>query len=486
MPREGELATNSTRAVDEEQAKGDEVNSSKFSHPRRKSHLARWWWVYLILSLIIGVAILVGLLFGLVPKIAQKSIDDSTIQVHGIAIRDPTNNQITLDMNSTVQASVPVAATLSPQAFQMFSLQSGSNPFLSMPVDDFKVENTFDLNVVGASSQILDANAYESFATQIVSQRNIQVGLVSTPDISIGPLKYRVNFQKSIQLQGLNMLQGMTLSNSTILKTPMPDGTNMLNDCTIPNPSSFKMELGNLTADIYLGPAKIGFTTIKDLTLYPGDNKIQVFNHLNPLLVASPTITNAFLSIPNINITLMFTSVIFDGQSIGWLQQPLQKLSPFFATMNPGPSGGPKLPISLDQIEAMLARILNGSSGTKNTASNGGGNPVANATLAVSEPLTNNAVKEKARETGQAPQVAQHQASYGPRDIAGDIANTVGAVAGNIGNTVGAVAGRIGGTQPGTIGNTVGRVAGDTAGAVTSVAGSVGRIIEDLQGLGRA
>ncbi|KAF3933817.1 hypothetical protein ABW20_dc0109786 [Dactylellina cionopaga] len=116
-------------------------------------------------------------------------------------------------------------------------------PFMNLAVGGLQVKDTFDLNVTGSDTEILDGEVYEQFSRKVLNDKELQLGIKSEPQLEIGSLRYRVNFQKTLQVKGLNGLKGITISNSTILERPMEDGTNMVAIGVIPNPSSFILEI---------------------------------------------------------------------------------------------------------------------------------------------------------------------------------------------------------------------------------------------------
>ncbi|KAF3914671.1 hypothetical protein AA313_de0204726 [Arthrobotrys entomopaga] len=243
---------------------------------------------------------------------------------------------------------------------------------MEFTVGSFQVKDTANVNLAGAGSNILDLNLLTSFSNQVIASKNLQLNLKSSPQIALGPLKYGVNIEKSLQLKGLDRLQGITVSGATLLDQTSPDGTNMVANCVIPNPSSFTIQIGNLTADITIGPMKLGTTTLRDLTLQPGNNEVKIFTQLNPLLLAARPVVSMVLATPNLDISLTFTSVVFDGQRVSWLEKPLNDLSPFTARLNAqSGSSGPTGPDIANGIINTLTGLLGG--GQSNPVQN---NPV--------------------------------------------------------------------------------------------------------------
>ncbi|KAF3913351.1 hypothetical protein ABW20_dc0105147 [Dactylellina cionopaga] len=304
---------------------------------RFKRHCGRRWWIYLIATLLVLLAVILGIIFGAIPAIAQSSVNDSTLQVDGIAITNPSNEKFTLDMNSTAHSHSPVSAHFSPQTFEMYLPPANGEqivPFMTLSVGELQIKETITINVTGAETKILDQAGYNSFSAQVLNSQSLTLGIRSNPQVNVGSIKFHVDYKKTVELKGLNGLKGILLTNPQILETPMADGTNMVTDGMIPNPSSFTLQVGDLTVDISAGPLKLGWSVVKNLTLHPGNNNVKIYNHIDPLLVDTP-IFMASVKAKNTNITLTANSTVYNGEHIDWLEKPLRDAPPVIAILNP-------------------------------------------------------------------------------------------------------------------------------------------------------
>ena len=69
----------------------------------------------------------------------------------------------------------------------------------------------------------------------------------------------------------LNQFDGFRISDSALIPA-REDGTNLIGNATLPNPSVLTIEIGTIVLDIKSGDLLIGNATLKDLTIKPGDN----------------------------------------------------------------------------------------------------------------------------------------------------------------------------------------------------------------------
>jgi len=292
----------------------------------------------LIAFILIALAVILGIIFGAIPSIAQKSVNNSSLEVDGIAITAPGNDHFTLDMNSTVHSHAPLSAKFSPQTFEMYLPPSDGQeivPFMTLAVGELAVEDTFTINVTDVSTDVLNADAYLAFASQVLGKETLELGIRSNPTLNVGSIHFGVDYQKTVTLRGLNGLKGIELFNATILDEPLEDGTNMMVQGMIPNPSSFILQVGDLTVDVSVSIQKLGYAVIKDLTLYPGENHVQINQYVDSqLLNRSKALIELTIQQPNTKILLTANSTIYNGEHITWLEKPLAAAGPVEAILN--------------------------------------------------------------------------------------------------------------------------------------------------------
>lgn len=90
------------------------------------------------------------------------------------------------------------------------------------------------------------------------------------------------------ELQGLNHLSGLNITSIRILSGAseiLPDGSNMLGNVSIPNPSVMTLHLGNVTMNLAVGSTPLGTALLPDLILRPGDNLVPMQARVEQLKV---------------------------------------------------------------------------------------------------------------------------------------------------------------------------------------------------------
>lgn len=88
---------------------------------------------------------------------------------------------------------------------------------------------------------------------------------------------------------GLNKLSGLNISDVRILSgdTLLQDGSNLVANVSIPNPSVMTLDLGNVTLNLFVDGKEIGYVLVPDLYLKPGNNTFPLQSHVNQLTILS-------------------------------------------------------------------------------------------------------------------------------------------------------------------------------------------------------
>lgn len=130
----------------------------------------------------------------------------------------------------------------------------------------------------------------------------------------------------------LNSFSGFSISDSTLLLPARSDGTNLIGNATLPNPSVLTIEIGTIILDIYSGSLLIGNATLEGLTLKPG-------NHTNPItgvLDLKKIIANlgevlksqaSALKTGNLALDTVTRSVVWNGTEVPYYTKVMHELT---------------------------------------------------------------------------------------------------------------------------------------------------------------
>lgn len=144
-------------------------------------------------------------IFVAIPKIAQKKINEAQLAVQGILITNTQSDNYTMAINSTIHASSPVHATISPFKGQMYLEDlEPHTPFVEL---DFP-QTTSDPEQLVNTTQfvtITDMDAFTTFNKFLLTNETLRVTLSGKTHVKVKGIakKFSVNFKKTITMPGM-------------------------------------------------------------------------------------------------------------------------------------------------------------------------------------------------------------------------------------------------------------------------------------------
>ncbi|KZN89015.1 hypothetical protein EN45_076080 [Penicillium chrysogenum] len=116
--------------------------------------------------------------------------------------------------------------------------------------------------------------SWETFVGQTVFQKETALSLYGVTTGYLGVLKNHIVLDKDVVIPTLNKFEGFSIADSTFLLPAEDDGSNLVANLTLPNPSALSFEVGTITLDLKSGNTDlvIGNATVKNVTLRPGNN----------------------------------------------------------------------------------------------------------------------------------------------------------------------------------------------------------------------
>lgn len=122
------------------------------------------------------------------------------------------------------------------------------------------------------------------------------------------------------------------MSDATLLLPARDDGTNLIGNITLPNPTVLHFEVGTLNLDIKSGGILLGNVTIKGVTLVPGDNTYPltgvldlkaILSNLGAVLKAEASA----LKTGNLSLQATTSSVVWNGTVVKYYTDVLKQLT---------------------------------------------------------------------------------------------------------------------------------------------------------------
>ena len=123
----------------------------------------------------------------------------------------------------------------------------------------------------------------------------------------------------------MNKLSGLNITDVKILSGEnevLSDGSNLIGNVSIPNPSVMTLDLGNVTMNLAVDGKPIGYSLIPNLLLKPGDNILPMQSKVDQLTIlglVQSTYKNAVLP-----IDVVGNSSISNGQHLMYYEEAIK------------------------------------------------------------------------------------------------------------------------------------------------------------------
>ena len=130
----------------------------------------------------------------------------------------------------------------------------------------------------------------------------------------------------------LNSFTGFSISDSTLLLRPRSDGTNLIGNATLPNPSVLTIEIGTIILDIYSGSLLIGNATVEGITLKPGNNTYPIHGVLDLKMILGKLgvvlkSQASALKTGNLALDTITRSVVWNGTEVPYYTKVMHELT---------------------------------------------------------------------------------------------------------------------------------------------------------------
>lgn len=241
--------------------------------PRMKNHCRKFWWCDLIVIAVIILVIVLPIIYVAIPNKAQHDINASTLEVTSQEVTNTEPERVHVNIKAIARSGSSFHPTL--EGFQAGLSLPGHEPFLYLNIPETKAEAETDINI-DQDAPIVNMDSFKEYTKTAIASENFTVIMSGKTKVhQKGLSAISVDYDKQVQLKGLNKLSGLSIEDIKILsgsKNVLPDGSNLVGNVIIPNPSVMTLELGNVTMNLSIDDKAIGIAVLKDLVLKPGTN----------------------------------------------------------------------------------------------------------------------------------------------------------------------------------------------------------------------
>ncbi|KAI0878350.1 hypothetical protein GGS24DRAFT_496901 [Hypoxylon argillaceum] len=294
-----------------------------------KRHCGRFKWWYLGVGLIILIILLPLLFTKIIPAITQDIVNSQKLPIIGGSFQalSPTSLSVTLE----TQLDTQIAASLDPTNLAIYNKDTPDySPFFSIVLPKIHVYHKTPVVITNQTVSVTNETELVKWLDQVFEQPKVGLSVKGKTTVHLGALKMSATIQKTLEVESLNSLEGFGITTLQLVYPPMEDGRNIKGTINLPNSGMLTLGLGNLTFNLFSGDIKLGYMSIYDVNLPPGNNSQnfdgQIYlKELLPNLGAILDSQSAPLADGNIEIRATGNSTMVNGMHIGYLEQVLNK-----------------------------------------------------------------------------------------------------------------------------------------------------------------
>ncbi|KAJ3202343.1 hypothetical protein HDU67_000616, partial [Dinochytrium kinnereticum] len=243
-----------------------------------------------VVSLVLLAIMVPVLLFVVMPKIAQDSINHSTLTFTQVNITDITDASYTLSSKGRVENAGSFDADISfdGPVNVYWTNRPNSNPDLligTMSLPGFSVAGAApksgNVEIPGATFKVESVDSMSLFSKYLISEGTFSWRLKGKAAAkALGITIKGLSLDKVVSLNGL---KNVTITSFDLPTSDPTKGITIATTTLLQNPSPITIQLGNLTFDSYVLSSKIGVLSAADVTLTPGPNSLSLNGHLRAI-----------------------------------------------------------------------------------------------------------------------------------------------------------------------------------------------------------
>lgn len=252
---------------------------------RMKNHCRKFWWCDCLVLIVIVLIIILPIIFVAIPKKAQHEINASSLEVTSQEVTDPTEEGVHLKLESVIRSGSSYHPTI--DGFTASLSLEGKGPFTNIDIPQTKSEAETRITVDQAV-KFTSLDAFSEYTKTVLGSEKFNVYLNGKTKVHLSGLPAMdVDYNKVVEMKGLNQLKGLNITITKILTgtDKLADGSNMLASVLIPNPSVMTLDLGNVTMNLAIDTTPVGYAFLPNVLLKPGNNTVDMQAHVNPIIV---------------------------------------------------------------------------------------------------------------------------------------------------------------------------------------------------------
>ncbi|KAJ5561270.1 hypothetical protein N7535_004263 [Penicillium sp. DV-2018c] len=247
-----------------------------------QQHWKRFWCLHLFVT-IIFLAILLPILFlVIIPAISQAVVNKADLVLVNASVLNPRPDKIELTLLSALDLKLALAVRIDPITLDLFVRDVGGpeDAWGQAHLGGKVIRGNTTLGVNNVETPLINGTTWEGYVRNVVFKKETPLSVRGTTMSYLGVIKSKVTMDKDIMSPVLDQFKGFSISDSSLI-VPKDDGTNLVGNASLPNPSLLTLDIGEILLDVKSGDLVIGNVTLKDVTLKPGANVFPINGQLD-------------------------------------------------------------------------------------------------------------------------------------------------------------------------------------------------------------
>lgn len=253
---------------------------------RVRNHCRKFWWCDCLVLIVVVLVIVLPIILVGIPNKAQSEINASTLEVTSQEVLDPVADGVNLKLESVIKSGSSFHPTI--DGFRAGLSLKDQQPFLYIDIPQAKSEAETHVTV-NQEVKFDSVDRFTAYTKTVLASDNFDVFLNGKTKIHLSGLPAMdVDYNKVVKMKGLNKLSGLQITDVKILSGKneiLSDGSNLIANVTIPNPSVMTLDLGNVTMNLDVDGQRMGYALIPNVLLKPGDNKMPMQSRVEQLAI---------------------------------------------------------------------------------------------------------------------------------------------------------------------------------------------------------
>ena len=290
----------------------------------------------------------------MIPAISQLVVNKSSLVLVSASVLQPRPDSIQLTLLSALDLKLALPVRIEPITLSLYVRDTGANhPWGQVGIPGLTIRGNTTLGAENQPTPLLNETVWTDYVHDVVFQNETALSVKGTTNSYLGVLKSKVTMNKDIVSPSkltspicksewsetaahihpaLNQFEGFGISDSTLLIPARDDGTNLIGNATLPNPSVLTLEIGTIILDIKSGDLVIGNATLENLIIKPGNNVVPL-----TAILDIPTILKnlgnvlktqaSALRTGNLTLDTISKSVTWNGTLVPYYTDAMSKLT---------------------------------------------------------------------------------------------------------------------------------------------------------------